>query len=238
MVKFMKYCLVEIRTQTATFRNPEFQNFHKSFRLPPPTTLVGLAGAALGLSPKASQEFFSQTEFEMGVYGKSQGLTKDLWKYNDFKSGSIIHKEILFENRFICVYGTTEDKLINKLKESFQNPRYALTLGNSDSLANIILPVKILSDTSDKNIIKYCLLEGDILQEVIDNTSNGIQYSIYTTSDPITYELPTKFNYSSEYGKRSVEERKKFSFVGKEMQLNVTKKAVIHDDVFIPLFVY
>ncbi|NJN33797.1 MAG: CRISPR-associated protein Cas5 [Saprospiraceae bacterium] len=54
----MNCCLIQVQSQTATFRNPEFQNFHKSFALPPPTTIVGLAGAALGFDAKAAQDFF------------------------------------------------------------------------------------------------------------------------------------------------------------------------------------
>ena len=94
----MKYCIVEIVTQTATFRNPEFQNFHKTLPIPPPTTLVGIAGAAMGLSPKSAQLFFEESDFVMGSYCKNQGISTDLWKYNDFKERSIILKEILFHN--------------------------------------------------------------------------------------------------------------------------------------------
>lgn len=60
----MLHCVIEIRSVTASFRNPEFQNFHKSFRLPPPTTLIGLAGAALGLSPKSAQDFLKNILLE------------------------------------------------------------------------------------------------------------------------------------------------------------------------------
>ena len=73
----MQYSVTHIRTQTATFLNPEFQNYHKSFLLPPPTTIVGLAGAALGLSPKAAQEFFDNKGFEMGIAGKTNGKANE-----------------------------------------------------------------------------------------------------------------------------------------------------------------
>ena len=59
-------CIIEIATQSSTFKNPDFQNYHKSFFLPPPTTLVGFAGAAIGLSPKKSQEFFEFDNLENG----------------------------------------------------------------------------------------------------------------------------------------------------------------------------
>ena len=233
----MKYCVVGITTQTATFRNPEFQDFHKSYNLPPPTTLVGLAGAALGLSPKASQDYFNQSDFKMGVYGQPAGTTTDLWKYDDFKTGSIVKKEILFQNHFVCVYGNANDKTVREIQEAFINPKYALTMGSSDSVAKINKPVKIITETTSYNM-EFCLLEGDIINEVKDNTGNGMEFSIYTTSDPITYQLPVRFRYDSDYGFRSVIERKLFSFIGKEMVLNVPKEGISYNGKFIPLFEY
>ena len=229
------YCIVEIQTQTATLRNPEFQNFHKSFHLPPPTTMIGLAGAALGLSPKAAQDFF-ETGFSFGVFGTSKGYTKDLWKYNTFDGqGSIILKEILFGNRFILVYGHEDIDKIQKLYESFLNPQYALTLGNNDSLANII-DVCIETEITKSAEIAHCLVEGDIIEEVFENASNGVSFSIYSTSEPIAYDLPTKFLYETDYGFRRVINRKTLSFVGEKMKLNITKEGILYKNTFIPIF--
>jgi CRISPR-associated protein Cas5t len=233
----MKFCVVQIKTQTATFRNPEFQNFHKSLLLPPPSTMVGFAGAAMGLSPQAAQEFFNQENFKLGVFGTSQGIAKDLWKYNDFKSGSIILKEILFINEFILVYGAENESTIKQLQTAFYNPTYALTLGNNDALAKII-NVTVISETTESYQVQHCLVEGDIVQEVVTNADNGLDFSIYTTSDPIAYDLPTKFAYQSEYGIRNVIERKTLSFVGEAMTLNVLKKGILYQDKFIPIFNY
>ena len=101
----MKNFIIEIQCQTASFRNPDFQNFHKSLELPPPTTIIGLAGAALGYSPLRAQEFFDESKFEIGIYGTYLGKCKDTWKYNkgirDMRlydpglDGSIIQKEFL-----------------------------------------------------------------------------------------------------------------------------------------------
>ena len=236
----MKACLVEIYSQTATFRNPEFQNFHKTFMLPPPTTLVGFAGAALGLSPKSAQEFFESSIFKMGVYGLSRGICNDLWKYNNFTTQkSIIKREILFLNNYIIAYASEDENKIMNLINGFKNPIYALTLGGSDSLSF----VRNVTDLVIKNIeiskkVEYCLLEGDIWKEVLRNSSNNLEFSIYLTSDPIVYDLPTKFNYESEYGMRSVSTRKTFSFISKEMILNIDKEGISYENKFIPLFNY
>ena len=233
----MKYCIVEIRTQTATFRNPEFQNFHKTLPIPPPTTMVGIAGAALGRSPSASQLFFEESDFLMGSYCRTQGTSTDLWKYNDFSQRSIILKEILFQNHIILVYGSEDLSKIDTLKGAFSNPIYSLTMGNSDSLAKIV-SIKVEDSLIESNLVAYCLIEGDVIEEVISNASNGIDFSIYSTSDPVTMDLPTRFAYSDEYGMRSVSRRKQFSLITAEMKLNVKKKGIFYQSCFIPLFKY
>lgn len=233
----MKYCIVEIRTQTATFRNPEFQNFHKTLPLPPPTTMVGIAGAAMGLSPGSSQLFFEKSDFVMGSYCKNQGTATDLWKYNDFSERSIVLKEILFQNHILLVYGSEDLLKIEALMKSFSNPVYSLTMGSSDSLAKVVT-VKEENSTIECDLVANCLVEGNVVEEVLSNASNGLDFSIYSTSDPIAIDLPTRFTYSDEYGMRSVCQRKQFSLITTEMKLNVKKTGVYYNGCFVPVFNY
>jgi len=231
----MKYCIVELKTQTATFRNPEFQNFHKTLPLPPPTTLVGIAGAAMGKSPKDAQRFFEESAFEMGSYCKNTGMATDLWKYNDFRERSIILKEVLFQNEVILIYGTEDISKIGFLMKSFENPVYGLTLGNSDSLAKLVT-ISEETKTIEADSVSHCLIEGDIIEEVLYNASNGLDFSIYSTSDPVAIDLPTRFFYTDSYGMRSVCQRKQFSLITTEMKLNVMKKGILYKEIFVPLF--
>jgi CRISPR-associated protein Cas5t len=233
----MKYCIIELKTQSATFRNPEFQNFHKTLPLPPPTTMVGIAGAAMGKSPEDSQHFFEETVFEMGTYCKNAGTATDLWKYNDFSERSIILKEVLFQNDVILVYGSDDSSKIDTLIASFENPVYCLTLGNSDSLAKVVA-IKEETNLSENDSISHCLIDGDIIEEVLSNASNGMDFSIYSTSDPIAMDLPTRFSYVDGYGMRSVCKRKQFSLITSEMKLNVKKKGILYNGIFVPLFTY
>lgn len=231
----MEYIIIEVFTQSSTFRNPEFQNFHKSLKLPPPTTIIGFSGAAMGLSPKAAQDFFEGSGILMGVYGRSEGIATDLWKYSDLKKKSVIRREILFNNRYTLVFAGEDGDKIGELREGFSNPCYALTLGSSDSLAKVrIVDEKV--EFTESRTLEYCLVEGNVIKEVLDNVSNSIEFSIYNTSDPIYYDLPTRFSYEADYGMRIVNRRRTFSFVGHEMRLNIEKRGIRLGDVFIPLF--
>ncbi|MBD0331548.1 MAG: CRISPR-associated protein Cas5, partial [Chitinophagaceae bacterium] len=169
-------------------------------------------------------------------YGTSKGYSKDLWKYNTFdEQGSIILKEILFDNHFIVVYGSDNHEKIQVIGEAFLAPEYALTLGNNDSLAKVV-QVSIDSNFIDSSELSNCLVEGNVVEEVVEQARNGLDFSIYSTSEPIAYDLPIRFHYESEYGFRRVIERKTLSFIGEKMQLNFAKKGVSYKSIFIPIF--
>lgn len=238
----MIYLVVEFRTVTATFRDPEFQNFHKTLNLPPPTTLVGLAGAALGKSPKTAQEWFEKGDWHIGVSGTSEGYAKDLWKYQnkwDKELGewgkSVLLREILFDNHFFVVFGCPDKAQTQLLLDAFEFPKYALTFGSSDSLAKVV-STKLIEGTDDSRELSHCLTPGNVLNEVLDNASNGEEFSIYSTSEPIAYDLPTRFQYESDYGIRRLVSRKTLSFIGEPMQLNFSVTGIRYKNKFIPVF--
>jgi CRISPR-associated protein Cas5t len=231
----MKYFTVKIRSQTASFRDPDFQNFHKSLLLPPPTTIIGFFGAALGLSANAAQEYFEKEQFRFGVFGKPEGIAKDLWKYNNFKDGGVIHREILFKNTFYISVGSENEQVLSEIMTAVKKPVYALTMGNNDSLA-FVESFSECENEQESNKISYCLTEGDIVTEVLNNADKNLEFSIYSTSDPIAHNLPVKFNYKGDYDVRNVIKRKTFSFVGEEMILNIKIKGITIDGNFIPTF--
>jgi len=239
----MNYVVIELKAETASFRNPEFQNYHKSYLLPPPSTLIGLTGAAIGLSPKGSQEFIVNNDFMLGCYGKPKGKANDLWKYLSIKpqkgkdrSSGIVSREILYAYHLIVVFGNEDGAKIESIINGFVNPKYALTLGNSDSLAKVI-KITQFNNSSKSRILSNCLVEGNVIEEVIQNSQNGIAFEIHQTSDPIAYDMPVTFNYGeSEYGSRSVKQRKVISIIGQEMTLNIEKEGIEYDNVFIPVF--
>ena len=234
----MNYLILKVWTQTSSFRNPDFQNFHKSYLLPPPTALIGFAGAALGFSPKKTQDFFDNNEIKLGIYGKSDGFASDLWKYNSFKDKEvkkgIITREMHFINHYILVYASESQELVKQLENAFCHPEYALTLGTSDSLAKIKLLDSCLETESYE--VENCLIEGNIISEVLLNIDKNISFTIYSTNEPLVYDLPTKFAYESDFGVRRITARKTFSFVQKKMKLNIPISGIEVEEKFIPIF--
>ncbi|MBC7571631.1 MAG: CRISPR-associated protein Cas5 [Spirosoma sp.] len=235
----MLCCTIELKSITASFRNPEFQNFHKSFPLPPPTALIGLAGAALGLSPRQAQEFLSTNSFRAGVSGKGQGMARDLWKYDRLSGtgSSIIIRELYVNTHYRIVFGSENHAAVEQLKGAFDQPFYALTLGQSDSLAKVVR-TKLTDAVTEGSTLENTLVEGDIVPAILEQVLYGGTFALsLSTSDPIAYQLPIRFAYKSDYGMRTVAQRKLFSFVGPKVTFqNQTFSGVQVDEVFVPLF--
>jgi CRISPR-associated protein Cas5t len=241
----MHSCCIEIISQTASFRNPEFQNFHKTLDLPPPTTIIGMAGAALGLSPKMAQEYFDRNPVEVGIVGFSIGKAKDTWKYNRRTSsmhlydplldGGVIQREHMIHNSFFLAFSSIDKNSISELTDAFLNPVFALTMGNSDALAKV---KKVYSgmEVSQSRVLKNCMVPGDVVGDVLRKVSDSPVFSIYQNSEPITFDLPIRFEYESDYGRREVSKIATFSFIGMEMQLNFECRGLQVEDVFIPIF--
>lgn len=234
----MPCLIVELACQSCSFRNPEFQNFHKSYELPPPTTIIGLAGAALGLSPKESQDYFDP-DFEFGISGSYRGKSNDLWKYQKLKGkefiSDILTREILFEGHFYIAFASESLSKIEELKGAFEQPVFALTLGNSDGMAKVV-NTSITSEFSDCTELRNCLVEGNVMEEILDQPI-GLEFSLRDGVDPLSYEMPVAFHYDTNYGIRRVIKRKEFSFIGAEVYVKgLAKRGVKYNDIQIPLF--
>lgn len=233
------YVSVKLSSVTASFRNPEFQNFHKSFSLPPPTTIIGLAGAAMGLDPLEAQTFFEENEIFVGISGKSEGKANDLWKYNDFKNGSVILRELLFTNKYHIVFATDNESITQTLCDAFRYPIYALSLGPSDSLAKIDKEVVMgQADFCEGVPSDHTLVEGDVTAEVFREATRSKEFSFrLNTRDATTVNLPVRFSYESAYGVRRVRDKKVFSFVQDASHLaKIQCTGIQIGDQFIHLF--
>lgn len=233
------YLSLELSSVTASFRNPEFQNFHKSFSLPPPTTIIGLAGAAMGIDPLQAQTFFDDNTVLVGISGKPEGKANDLWKYNDFKNGSIILRELLFRNKYHIVFACDDEAIIHTLYEAFQFPVYALSLGPSDSLTRVGKEIIIGQADICNGVPSDCtLVEGDVTTEVFREASRAKEFKfMLNTRDAATVSLPVRFSYESAYGVRRVRDKKVFSFVQDATHLTTIQRKGIHiGEEFIHLF--
>jgi CRISPR-associated protein Cas5t len=235
------YVTFEMVSVTASYRNPDFQNFHKSYPLPPPTTIIGMVGAGMGLSPVDAQHFFIDNDVYVSINGKSEGKANDLWKYNDFKNGSVIIRDLLFDNHYQLVFSSDNQGVIQKIKEAFEYPVFALTTGASDSLVKVFLPSMQEGTTEliEVSILENCVAEDDVLTEtfedVLKRSRSNFSFTI-NQRQPIPQNLVTRFEYDPTSETRKAISRKTFSFVSERVIIKQPKKGIRIDNKDFHLF--
>ena len=93
------------------------------------------------------------------MHYKSEGFGKDLWSYSKIK-GKKVGKDVLIREFLYYVYvdifiTCEQEKVIEEISKAFENPYFALTLGNSDELVKI-LNIEVCNNVSiskSKNVI-------------------------------------------------------------------------------------
>jgi CRISPR-associated protein Cas5t len=233
--------VIEAVSVTASFRIPEYHNFHKSLPLPPVTTLVGLTGAALGLSYSDAQQYFTDRSIKIGIYGVSEGHYHDLWKALSSKPknrDTIIQKEYHYLNRYSFVFVSDKDT-IQQLYTAFRNPHYPTVMGSSDSLLKIINAELIESPAiMEDNRFENCLLVGNYMDAVkidLDNLVVGKEYRYTPLSAPQVYTLPHSFVFTED-GARKIKTRKEITFIGMRVKSESLFPVLKYKDVSIPIF--
>jgi CRISPR-associated protein Cas5t len=184
----MNALLVKLYSETASFRDPGGQLYHDTLPLPPPSTVIGLAGAAIGMPFEESLEWFKENKIYIGCCGKSEGNGRDLWNYIKIKDKRNIEQDIVLRtfhawmSLYIC-FVSENNKVIDVLKKGFLNPVYAITLGNSDELAKIceIRLFENISIEKQKNI-KNTYIPGDYSRKFQFNWE-------YVKSKPVCFNL-------------------------------------------------
>ncbi len=158
---------VRVRAPVASFRRPLDHNYQRTLPLPPPTTLLGVAGAALGLSDR---ELWSPEsplrELRVSVWMDAEpGRARDLWTVLKVKGGKIetrspYFRELLFFPRYTLLYGG-EPALLQALNAAFQDPVYPLSLGRDDELL-LVEDVQLAYAQPGEPRFRGTALPGDI----------------------------------------------------------------------------
>jgi CRISPR-associated Cas5-like protein len=151
----MRFIRIRAKGCLNSFRQPDFHTYHKTFPLPLKTTVGGMLGSALGLSPEnINDQWLLPNRFFMGIVGFNHGKTNDLWqirKYEGkqikaFNSGkantpyktAVIVRELLYSTDFVLYLAFKEESDIDMIFDKLQNPAWALSLGREDELIKII----------------------------------------------------------------------------------------------------
>lgn len=233
----MYYFFIDAYAPTASFRLPESHTFQQTLPLPPVTALVGLAGAAMGLSFEQAIQL-REEGLLCGVWGKHGGEGSDLWKYQKIKSDEVISavltREILFDLVLKIVYAHQNDKIIIKLREAFLSPVYALSAGTSDDIIKLRHVSEVFEiEKMTCYDIENAVLAGDHsrnYESAIKSENIPLRRSVRA---PKVYWLPVSFAFNND--ERRVKSRSHFTFIDTPVNLKEPVMAIAVEGKVLPL---
>jgi CRISPR-associated Cas5-like protein len=129
-----------------SYRDPKTHKIHRTLPFPPHTTLIGLAGAASGLSEDILWKKYKELQVAVIDITKETsshgvGRTDDLIRYKKYKDNtietSIYVRELLYKPEYMIYYASSNKNILTELYDAFLNPKYALSLGRDDELITL-----------------------------------------------------------------------------------------------------
>ena len=226
----MEVLALTVSAPVVSFRRPLDHNYQRTLPLPPPTTLLGLAGAALGLSDhELWRENGSLSWVKVSVLLHESPMTKgepgkarDMWTVMKIKGGKITDRspylrELLFFTRFTILYGSSKNGgILSELREAFEDPVYALSLGREDELI-FLEEVGLFEVSSGSQCFRGTAVPGDIRNkaEGILNFGPGLRFE-----PPQVETLPRSFVVNKK-GIREPKKRIPLTFIPLDLELEV-----------------
>ena len=171
----MRTLALKVIAPQVSFRRPLDINYQRTLLLPPPTTMIGLAGAALGLTDYQiwnEDQWKPLRELKVAVtLDKPSGKARDMITVLKVKSGKIeqrspYFRELLFNVEYTLFYAG-EDEFIEKLSKAFKDPAFPLSLGREDELIEIV-SIRQIELTTGKPVFYGTAIPGDIREMKIN----------------------------------------------------------------------
>jgi CRISPR-associated protein Cas5t len=222
--------IVEAVAPLASWRPPEALTYHRTFPLPPYTTLVGVLGAAMGLDLQSAYRFAAAHELQLGVGGRHEGEARDLWKFQKLKDQTIerdiLLRELLIDMRMALVVACRESDVAESIAAAFQHPAYPLTAGTSDSL---LQPVRVSVAQAEREETfqpLFALVFGEISPTYVPYAKLQDIPLMRSVRAPSVERIPTGFAFD-DAGNRSLAGRSLVTFVSDPIRIDPGAKPVV-----------
>lgn len=226
----MKFLRVQCKGSVNSFRQPDFYTYHKTLPLPPKTTIAGMIGGALGISPNdVNEHWLINNRFKVGIVGKNNGKANDLWQIRKYEikqidaynkgaadtpyKTAVIVRELLIGSEFVMYFYFEDDEDYNLIVNAIQNPKWAISLGREDELIKVV-DVKIIElPEMDDSIYTNTIMPGNINDTKYTIQFDDLKLNNLLSQAPTIVKLPIKFEYDPETDVRVPKEYSEFSFI-------------------------
>jgi CRISPR-associated protein Cas5 subtype I-B len=206
-VNNLKVLKISIKGYTGSFRNPNSMKYQETLPFPPPTTIVGILGAASGYDFMKAQKTFSDLSFGIKV-GKCFGQAVDLWAIRKFDRGrptrkAIVKREMLVYPEF-TVFVKAEEEILHEIQNALDHPVYTLSLGRDDELitslySKIIDAENVEQGKIENSVIQGKILPSDISADIDELTDSFNSFKVYKLVKAFKENKRTKARLPSDY---------------------------------------
>ncbi len=187
---------------TNGFRTALSQSVHDTLPLPTPTHLIGLLGAAAGISRRDIVGLYHRVK--VGVVGTHVSTYEDLTRVIKFKGreqkSSLLIRENLFNTNFKLWYIPSNPDDLDFVFSAFMNPKYALSLGRDDEMIRI--------DSVDKVNLKeesLGLLKNTVVPFPLNPSIDKITEEKESMAPLVSIPLPRAFTVGEDLRRTPVE---------------------------------
>jgi len=212
----MPQLIVEAIAPIGSWRPPEAMTFHRTYPLPPYTSVVGFMGAALGLSLPDAFLFVKDHGTRVGIGGWSSGLMKDLWKHQKLGDketiSAILLREHCIDVRLLFVFAADNPDVLERLKRSFDCPVFPLTAGQSDAMLRVVATHLTDHSTVESVTVHSTLLYNELTPDYRTALDLANVPLTHTIRAPIVERIPIAFDFD-EFGNRVLSGRALVTYV-------------------------
>jgi CRISPR-associated protein Cas5t len=213
----MPQLIVEAIAPVGSWRPPEAMTFHRTYPLPPYTSLVGMLGAAMGVELQEAYTFVKDQDVQLGVGGWSAGMMKDLWKIQKLGEkvevgSAILLREHCVDVRLVLLFEAISSKTLESLKRAFEQPFFPLTAGQSDSILRVVATQIVDLPKIEKDTIHSVMLFTELTPEYRTAFDLNALPLTHTIRAPIVERIPSTFSFD-EIGRRQLSGRSLVTFV-------------------------
>jgi len=201
-----------------SFRQPDFHTYHKTLSIPPKTTIAGMLGSALGISPiEVNDEWLEKERFKVGIIAKANGKANDLWQIRKFENKrikayekgnaetpyytAVIVRELLYQMQFSLYFYFENLEDYDLVFEALQNPSWALSFGREDELFKVLDLKKVELEETKNNFYSNTILPYDINAEGYEMDSEFLAKNMgknLLEEAPKVLKLPISFAHKGE----------------------------------------
>lgn len=236
--KTVKSVRIEVAGFVNSFRVPTSHTHQATLPHPPRTTLLGLVGAALGLSPEQclGKDFSDKFSFcivettpldslQSTCPCQWQGTLSDLWNYRKYKAGvfetsSILIRDCLYLHSWmVYIIPASLEPTIEAISMAIDDPAWCLSLGREDELVRIesveVVNLELINVVAiGRTIIPADLKEPGMLKVDLKSVVNSQRdlRRLTTLKPPRVVRLPRYYEFD-ENGNRTGVDYRIYSFI-------------------------